>query len=105
VARGIVDSLRDNDDLAFRYGGEEFSVILPSAGLRGGTLVAERIRENISKSVFEKGSYNLKVTLSIGVSACPDNALTIKDLILGADKALYEAKKSGKNKVVVCESQ
>ncbi len=100
IAQCIMYSIRAND-LAFRYGGEEFAVILPSTTVRGGRYVAERTRKSIENSVFEKGRYNLKITVSIGVSTCPDNANTVKDLILTADKALYKAKEAGKNKVVV----
>ncbi|MBI5205825.1 MAG: GGDEF domain-containing protein [Nitrospirae bacterium] len=102
VANIIMASVRDND-LAFRYGGEEFAVILPSTGIEGGKHVAERIRESIASAVFEKGTHNLKETISIGVSICPDNAKSVRDLILTADQALYKAKQTGKNKVVVNE--
>lgn len=104
VAQCILSSIRDND-LAFRYGGEEFTVFLPSTDASGGRIVAERTRENIETSVFEKGTHNLKVTISIGVSTCPDNAHTAKDLILTADRALYKAKETGKNKVIVSSEE
>lgn len=104
VARLIQYSVRDGD-LAFRYGGEEFAVILPSTDAAGGTYVAERIRGSIETALFEAGEHNLKVTISIGVSTCPDNAQTIRDLIMAADKALYTAKQTGKNRVVVGESK
>lgn len=100
VARRILYSVRDSD-LVFRYGGEEFTVILPSTDVSGGESVAERIRRNIEGSVFEKEKQDLRVTISIGVSTCPDHAQTARDLIISADKALYEAKASGKNRVVI----
>lgn len=103
VAERIMLSIRDND-LAFRYGGEEFTVILPSTDSGGAKHVAERIREDIANHVFEDGTSNLKITVSIGVSTCPDNANTVRDLILTADQALYGAKHTGKNKVVVSEA-
>jgi diguanylate cyclase (GGDEF)-like protein len=99
VSRAIHVSIRDND-LAFRYGGEEFSVILPGTGPRGGRHVAERIRASVEATVFEKGKHNIRLTISIGSATCPDAAATVRDLILAADKRLYEAKKTGKNKVV-----
>ena len=104
VAQCILSSIRDND-LAFRYGGEEFTVFLPSTDAGGGRIAAERTRKNIENSVFEKGTHNLRVTMSIGVSTCPDNAHTAKDLILTADKALYKAKETGKNKVIVSSEE
>jgi diguanylate cyclase (GGDEF)-like protein len=98
VARHILSSIRDND-LAFRYGGEEFAVILPSTDHAVAYQVAERVREDIASSVFEKGTLNIIVTVSIGISVYPEDADSIRDLISTADKALYKAKQSGKNKV------
>ncbi|GAB4483187.1 MAG: hypothetical protein OHK006_03400 [Thermodesulfovibrionales bacterium] len=98
VASCVRNSIRDND-LAFRYGGEEFAVLLPATDSKGAMFVAERIRQNISKTVFEETGRLISVTVSIGVGACPEHAETIKDLILQADTALYEAKRTGKNRV------
>lgn len=103
VARRILLSVRDND-LAFRYGGEEFVVVLPSTDTRGARHVAERIRENIACHPFEEGALNLRITVSIGVSACPDNARTVKELMITADEALYRAKQTGKNRVITSEA-
>lgn len=99
-AQSLLHSIRD-DDLAFRYGGEEFLLLLPSTDSKGGIHVAERIRKTIEDSIFEKGTHDLKVTVSIGVSTCPDNANTLRELILAADRALYTAKEKGKNKVII----
>ncbi len=103
VARNVLISIRDND-LAFRYGGEEFVIILPSTDAEGARVVAERIREEVESRVFEEGTLDLHVTISIGVSNCPGNACKVKELIAKADKALYRAKKDGKNRVAMCES-
>ena len=103
VGQAILQSIRDND-LAFRYGGEEFVVLLPSTDTSGGIRVAERIRGTIEASVFEKGTHDLRVTMSIGVAVCPDNADTVRGLILSADGALYRAKEAGKNRVAVSEN-
>ncbi len=94
-------SVREND-LVFRYGGEEFTVILPSTGVKGAHFVAERIRAATEAAVFEPGTIDLKLTISIGVSTCPD-APSIHDLIVSADQALYEAKNLGRNRVVISE--
>jgi diguanylate cyclase (GGDEF)-like protein len=99
VAQSIVQSIRDND-LAFRYGGEEFAVLLPSTELKGGVFVAERIRRAIEDHVVESGTDHVSVTVSVGVSTCPDHAGSVRDVILAADQALYAAKHAGKNRVV-----
>lgn len=104
MAAQIRLSIRDND-LSFRYGGEEFSVIIPSSGALDGERVAERIRRNIQEKVFEKGVHDLRLTISIGVSTCPDNAETAHDIVLTADNALYEAKGLGKNRFVVSKEK
>lgn len=100
VAGCVMDSIRDND-LAFRYGGEEFAVLLPATGGRGGSHVAERIRQSVAQVVVREGGAEIRVTVSIGLATCPDQAGSVRDLILAADSALYEAKRAGKNRVVV----
>jgi len=62
--------------------------------------VAERVREDIAGFAFEKGTLNINVTVSIGIAVCPDDADSVRELISTADKALYKAKETGKNKVV-----
>ncbi|MBI5675494.1 MAG: diguanylate cyclase [Nitrospirae bacterium] len=104
IAGCIIESIKQTD-VAFRYGGEEFTVLLRLTDLKDGKYVSERIRKSIEHFVFDKGNHNIKLTVSIGVSNCPDNALTIYDLKLTADKALYEAKGLGKNRTVVSDAQ
>jgi diguanylate cyclase (GGDEF)-like protein len=100
TARRIAASTRDND-LTFRYGGEEFAVLLPSTDAEGARPVAERIRGAIEAHVFETEGLRLRLTISIGVSSCPKTAANSKDLLLAVDKALYRAKAAGKNRIVV----
>lgn len=102
VAKSVMHSIRDND-LAFRYGGEEFAILLPSTDLESGKMVAERIRENVEMSIYDKGNSNVKVTISIGCACCPKNANTIRELISLADEALYCAKRYGKNRVITAD--
>lgn len=104
IALCIVRATRD-EDTDFRYGGEEFVVILPGTDASGGWLVAERIRRTMEEHVFRAGAETVTVTVSVGVASCPENALSIKDLILEADRALYEAKRRGRNRVVVSETK
>ena len=77
-------------DIVCRYGGEEFVVILPYTDKKGAQVIAERLR-------MQTGLY-LPTTVSIGVSTAPEDADEITQLIEKADNALYQAKKSGKNK-------
>jgi len=88
-------------DLPCRYGGEEFVVIMPDTGLQLAERVAERIRLHVSGSPFRVagGHELLTVTISVGVAATNGPADTPSALLKRADKAVYEAKKGGRNKV------
>ena len=91
-------AVRDHD-LAFRYGGEEFAVILPETDSKGAQLVAERIRKTVEATVYEPDTINLRLTISIGFATCLD-AESVRDVIVAADRALYDAKAQGRNRVV-----
>ncbi|MBT3295694.1 MAG: GGDEF domain-containing protein [Verrucomicrobia bacterium] len=101
VSRIIRNNVR-TVDVPARYGGEEFLVILPEATIDGGVLVAERVRQAVEEHVFDtgRGIRKTHVTVSIGVGAYEGAVLTDSDLISQADARLYEAKRSGKNKVI-----
>ena len=88
-------------DITSRYGGEEFIVILPETNKVGSAIRAERIRQMVEEHRFDgrPGQPNHQITISIGVSTYPDDALTKSDLIQAADEALYMAKKRGRNQV------
>ncbi|KAA0874166.1 GGDEF domain-containing protein [Nitrincola tapanii] len=96
-ARIILESLRIQD-LAFRYGGEEFVLLLPNTELQDACLVAERLRETLEETAVSSSLPDLRVTVSIGVSEfrMQDTALTLMER---ADQALYAAKESGRNQV------
>lgn len=96
----IAASIRD-DDLAFRYGGEEFAVLLPATAAEGGLPVAERIRDTVGQHDFKVGAARIKMTISIGLASCPKAANNSRDLLMAADKALYRAKAAGKNRIVI----
>jgi diguanylate cyclase (GGDEF)-like protein len=91
-------------DLAARYGGEEFVVLVPESDLKGATQLAKRLRLAISKARAELPDGRLlKVTASFGVAVKGD-LTSAEQLIAAADEALYEAKRAGKNRVVVAET-
>ncbi len=92
--------LRCHDTIA-RYGGEEFAVILPETNREGALLAADRLREAIEREAIEHDGKTLSVTVSIGVASFPHELATKPgDLISLADAALYDAKRSGRNRVV-----
>lgn len=104
VLRGVVarllESVREMDVVA-RYGGEEFAVVLPQTDAAQGTRVAERLRGAVAASPLPAGSADpLPLTVSIGLAVYPDDARTKGALVECADKALYAAKRTGKNRVV-----
>ncbi len=89
-------------DLLFRYGGEEFVLLLPGAEQQEARRTAERLRAVVSEKRFpvEGAGDGLRVTVSIGVAIYPDDARTQSGLFKHADAALYRAKEQGKNRVV-----
>jgi diguanylate cyclase (GGDEF)-like protein len=94
----LKSSLREIDVIG-RYGGEEFSILLTGIGREGAFQVAERIRENIEAAVFKAYDETVTSTVSIGVGVFPEDGVDMESLIESADKALYKAKETGRNKV------
>lgn len=90
--------VRDSD-LVFRYGGDEFVIILSDSQGTDAVQTAERLRLSVEKSPFLVQGKQVTCTLSIGVASCPDQAKTGKDLIQLADHAMYEAKRLSRNRV------
>jgi two-component system, cell cycle response regulator len=94
------DSIRKYD-VACRYGGEEFAVILPDTTLDKALALCERFRERVANHIFAYNDVTLRITASVGVTARPAKSETTgKQLVELADKALYRAKSQGRNKVV-----
>jgi two-component system, cell cycle response regulator len=90
------------EDIFARYGGEEFGVICRAVKLANAAILAERLRSLVEHTAFEHEGNRLPVTISVGVAAHPDLAVeTATELIAAADEALYEAKRSGRNRVVL----
>ncbi|RLJ69800.1 diguanylate cyclase (GGDEF)-like protein [Hydrogenivirga caldilitoris] len=98
LGRLIKETLRDSD-MVFRYGGEEFLAILPSTPLSGSLRAAENIRKRIELHRFSAGEETIRLTVSIGAAQGQGEDKDAEDVILRADKALYIAKKTGKNRV------
>ena len=96
----LISSIR-SADLAIRYGGEEFVIMLHNSDLKGSERVAEDIRTKFSELKFDLDKTTLQKTLSVGVSIFPDHTDSMWKAIKYADTALYEAKNSGRNKVVI----
>ena len=107
VLREIAQILRLNlreIDLIGRYGGEEFSIVLPDTDKESAFQVAERIRLAVEEHTLHAYDEVIKVTISVGVAGFPeDESSNIQGLIEAADKALYRAKQSGRNRVCVLE--
>ena len=106
VGRVLSQESRGIDEPA-RYGGEEFAVALPETGLAGAVELAERIRARIESERVTgvDGQAALRVTASVGAASMPVSAADTRDLIAAADAALYEAKRSGKNRVVTAPAK
>lgn len=89
-----------NVDLCARYGGEEMALLLPQTDLPGGCQLAERLRSAIGGKPFVVGGRDVHVTISLGVAAYPEGARDRDELFAAADRALYGAKRAGRNQVV-----
>ena len=103
VARALKESCRQ-EDLLFRYAGDEFAILLPEATGDVASRVAERVRERVAGYTFTTRSgrrLDFGITVSLGVAAYPCDGMTPVDLLLAADTALYAAKGAGRNRVVV----
>jgi two-component system cell cycle response regulator len=91
-----------NIDLACRYGGEEFVLVMPETDMAVAAMVAERLRRRIASEAFaiQQGARSLEVTISIGIAALAGSTDTAATLLKRADEALYRAKRDGRNRVV-----
>ncbi|MBQ1197991.1 MAG: GGDEF domain-containing protein [Spirochaetaceae bacterium] len=103
VSRSIFDSIR-GQDLAGRYGGEEFVVMLYNTDAEAAMMVAERIRKNIAEQELVYENNKMSLTISIGVSVFDvENPITAKELVEMADRALYQSKANGRNRVTLAD--
>ena len=102
MSRLLGHNLRDGDVLA-RWGGEEFLALMPASPLDNACAVAERIRAAVHATPVDVGTASLTITLSFGVAQV-HGAADLQAAIARADKALYEAKNGGRNRVSVARS-
>jgi len=100
VAMGCHSQLRDTD-IFCRYGGEEFTILLPDTDLSRALLVGERLRQEVEHFHLDTQSEPLGITISLGLAAFSDKFTDIDDLLQVADQALYRAKSAGRNKLLV----
>ena len=98
----LIKSMIRREDIVTRYGGEEFLVIMPGAGLELTLERAERLRQAVKDMAWDDHGRDLSlISISLGVSVFPDHGSEGEELIRAADKALYRAKQAGRDRVMV----
>ncbi|MFB9760966.1 sensor domain-containing diguanylate cyclase [Ectobacillus funiculus] len=97
LATVMPDVIREGD-MCFRYGGEEFCIIVLYSDEEGAGNIAERLRQTMEQSISPAG---IAATLSLGISAFPKHAVSPNELVKLADKALYQSKQEGRNRVTI----
>ena len=100
----IVEGCLRKTDIAFRYGGEEFVILLPETGLKSASFVAERIRKRIAQQPFNTPQGSIYVTVSLGVCEYETKFINSEEFVNAVDHALYEAKSSGRNQVCLYQN-
>ncbi len=100
VSAAIEQTVR-NCDVVSRYGGEEFAIVLPETALKGAVILAERLRKKVELLVIKVNDENIQITVSLGLTIWePGLGVANKaEIIDAADRALYQSKKTGRNKV------
>ncbi|MFH7588139.1 GGDEF domain-containing protein [Oceanimonas smirnovii] len=100
----LIKSLLRDADTAGRYGGEEFALILPQTDAEGAGVIAERLRLAVSSEPVMTHGEIIHYTISLGLAALTPDLSSAADWLQRADKALYQAKNSGRNRVCVCQA-
>lgn len=98
VAYLILQNLRKTD-MVFRYGGEEFTVIITETPIERAVVPLERLRKAVEEYPFNHNGQKIQVTISVGVSEVSKKIETVNQLFEDADKALYKAKENGRNQI------
>ncbi|UCH50636.1 MAG: diguanylate cyclase, partial [Chloroflexota bacterium] len=94
----LINKAIRNTDLAFRYGGDEFAIILPQSATNDAIVVAERVRGRIAAEMNKKG---VRISASLGLASWPNDGVTTEELANAADRALYYAKETGGNQTCI----
>jgi len=103
IAAALSSGLREVD-LAARYGGEEFAIVMPHTNKANASIVAERIAKQVSKVVHEFNGEKIHLTASLGLAEVSDlSDPSAENLVKASDIALYEAKRAGRNRIVMFE--
>jgi diguanylate cyclase (GGDEF)-like protein len=103
LLRAVADTLRGDirvTDVAARWGGDEFVMLLPETDLKGAMLVADKVRIDIGRLALPHDGLVIRTSASIGLVTYPDDGRSSTELMRGADLAMYEAKRRGRNQVV-----
>ena len=103
LLRAVADAMRGDiriTDVAARYGGDEFTLMLPETDMTGAILVAEKIRVDISRIALPHNGAVVRTSASIGIVTFPDDGRTSVELMRRADLAMYEAKRRGRDQIV-----
>jgi diguanylate cyclase (GGDEF)-like protein len=104
-AAGVIHGCARETDIVARFGGDEFSLILPDTGQEGAVSVATRIRERLRMARFlTSDGLSVRLTASIGVATLPDVAASAEELLRAADTAMYKVKASGKDGIDVASA-
>ena len=104
MIRHTAEVTRNNirqSDSAGRYGGEEFGIILPETDAESARVICERIREAIENSTVSTTAGDIRYTVSMGIAQLTETPENYMQWMQKADEALYKAKESGRNKVVI----
>jgi diguanylate cyclase (GGDEF)-like protein len=99
LAQAVSENTRQEDVFA-RYGGEEFAIICRGVDLEGATVFGERIRGCVERATLVHNGVTIRMTVSVGVAAVGEGMRQSFELITQADEALYQAKRTGRNRVV-----
>jgi diguanylate cyclase (GGDEF)-like protein/putative nucleotidyltransferase with HDIG domain len=97
IVGGNIRAALRTSDFAFRYGGDEFAILLPQTSVDDAMMVLERVRKRIGDGV---DASKMQVTASIGVACWPDDGISHNDIIASADVTLYRAKRGGRNQTL-----